>query len=52
MKTLRVFRRTSHHTPYELHSLHVDLSVIIIQLEKNPPIILLHGETNPKNFDW
>jgi hypothetical protein len=52
MKTFRVFRIASHHTPHELHSLHVDLSVIIIQHEKNPPMILLHGETKPKNFDW
>jgi hypothetical protein len=51
MKNYIIFRRVSHHTPHELHSLHVDLSAIIIQHEKNPPMILLPSETKHKNFD-
>jgi hypothetical protein len=35
MKTFRFFRRTSHHTPHGLQSLHVDLTAIIIQHGKN-----------------
>jgi hypothetical protein len=42
MKTFRFFKRASHHTPHELHSLHVDPSAIIIQHEKIPPMILLN----------
>jgi hypothetical protein len=52
MKKITIFLKGSNHTPHELHSLHVDLSVIIIRHEKNPPMIILHGETKPKKIDW